>query len=137
MQKDDSQIPEEMARNKKLLEAKSEQYEAILEEEKLQDIRVQCVDFLEAVTSKVHAFYNTPLSNCEEEPFGTRLHADTPCCHVPVFSRCIHTTPIAGRHGESGDLVACGRDPMAAECVCPEWSRNSDYQHRDSQCVPD
>ena len=30
-------------------------YEAILEEEKLQDIRIQCVDFCEATTSKVHA----------------------------------------------------------------------------------
>ena len=30
-------------------------HEAILEEEKLQDIRVQCVDFCEATTSKVHA----------------------------------------------------------------------------------
>ena len=30
-------------------------YEAILEEEKLQDIRVQCVDFCETMTSKVHA----------------------------------------------------------------------------------
>ena len=29
--------------------------EAILEEEKLQDIRMQCVDFCEAMTSKVHA----------------------------------------------------------------------------------
>ena len=30
-------------------------YEAILEEEKLQDIRIQCVDFCEAITSEVHA----------------------------------------------------------------------------------
>ena len=30
-------------------------YEAILEEEKLQDITVQCVDYCEAMTSKVHA----------------------------------------------------------------------------------
>ena len=29
--------------------------EAILEEETLQDIRMQCVDFCEAMTSKVHA----------------------------------------------------------------------------------
>ena len=72
---------EEMAQIKKLLEANSEPasqrwqarrgvcwaasggqkatwgkwYEAILEEEKLQDFRVQCVDFCEAMTSKVHA----------------------------------------------------------------------------------
>ena len=30
-------------------------YEAVLEEEKLQDLRLQCVDFCEATTSKVHA----------------------------------------------------------------------------------
>ena len=48
----------------------------------------------------------------------THLHADTPCCRVPGFSRCIHTTPIAVRYGESGDSVASGRDSTATECVC-------------------
>ena len=127
-------------------------YEAILEEEKLQDIRVQCVDFCEAMTSKVHAvlqhapfdlrggtFRQHPrflVATVDYQGKTTPLHADTPCCHVPGFSRCIRTTPIAGRHLESGDSVASGRDSTAAECLCPEWSRNGDYQNRSSQCVP-
>ena len=31
--------------------------------------------------------------------------------------------------------MASGRDSTATECVCPEWSRNCDYQYRSGQCA--
>ena len=83
-------------------------------------------------------FYNTPFrlarrnlsatptcsgGNCWLPGKATPLHADTPCCRVPGFSRCTHTTPIAVRDGESGDSVASRRNSTATECACPEWSR--------------
>ena len=113
---------EEMAQIKKLLEANSDSrsmktdqrkrvlggikrteaiwerwYEAILEEEKLQgnkDITVQCVDFCEAMTSKVHAvlrhapfdlrggtFRQHPrvlVATVDHQEKSTPLHTDTP-----------------------------------------------------------
>ena len=117
-------------------------YEALLEEEKpldSKDVTVQCVDFCEAVTSKVHAvlqhapfdlrrgtFLQHPRVLVAAVEYQEKPHLCVQILHAAMFpglSRCKHTTPIPGRYGESGDSVASGRDPTAAECVCPEWSR--------------
>ena len=37
--------------------------------------------------------------NCWPPRKPTSLPTETPCCHVPGLSRCIHTTPSAGCHG--------------------------------------
>lgn len=44
-------------------------YEVIQEEEKLQDIRIQCVDFCEAMTSKVRAALQHAPSDLRGETF--------------------------------------------------------------------
>ena len=90
---------------KKRLLGRERWFEAIKEEETLQrkkDITVQCVDVCEATTSKMHAVLlrlakrNLPTTsmcsggNCWIPRKPTPLPADTPCCHVPGLSRCIH-----------------------------------------------
>ena len=100
-------------------------YEAILEEDKLQsnkDITVQCIDFCEATTSKVHAVLQHAPSDLRGGTFlqhprvlvATVDYQESPhlCMQIlqapmfPGFSRCIHPTPSAGCHGESGHTRA-------------------------------
>ena len=99
-------------------------YEAILEEEKLQDtkdITIQCVDFCETTTSKAHAVLQHAPSDLRGGTFlqhprvlvATVDYQEKPLlcmqilhCNVPSYARCIHTSPSAGCHGESGDTGA-------------------------------
>ena len=93
-------------------------YEAILEEEKLQgskDITIQCVDFCEAMTSKVHAvlqhapfdlrggtFRQHPRVLVATVDFQENPNLCLQILHAAMF---IHTTPSAGIRRLSGFLT--------------------------------
>ena len=95
-------------------------YEAVNEEERLQNskgITVQCIDFCEATTAKVHAVFRLapadsrggtllqhPLcsgGNCGIPRKPTSLPTDPPCSQVPGLSRRIHIAAGISCLGES------------------------------------
>ena len=96
-------------------------YEAILKKEKLQgskDITVQCVDFCEAMTSKVHAVLQHAPFDLRGGTFRqhprTVDYQENPylCMQIllaamfQVSRGALRTAPSAGSHGESRDSVA-------------------------------
>ena len=93
-------------------------YEAIMEEEKLQsnrDITVQCIDFCEATTSKVHAVLQHAPSDLLGGTFlqHPRVKEDPHLCprifHAAMFQVFeVHTyySECWLSHGESGDTGA-------------------------------
>ena len=128
-------------------------YAAILEEEKLQgskDITVQCVDFCEAMTSKVravlqHAPFDLRGGTFRQHPcvlvatvdYQEKPHICMQTLHAAVFqvSRGAYTLLRVVAVTESQEIQWL-LDETTVECVCPEWPCNRDYQGRDSQCVP-
>ena len=121
-------------------------YESMLEEEKLQDIRIQCVDFCEAVTSKVHAVLQNAPFNLRGGTF--RQHPRVLVATVGYQEKphlCMQTLHAAVFQVSRGayiqlQLLAVTESQetqwLLDEIVCPEWSRNGDYQYRSGQCVP-
>ena len=125
--------------------------DAILEEEKLQDIRVQCVDFCEAMTSKVRAvlqhapfdyrggtFRQHPRVLVATSDYQEKPHFCMQILHAAMFqvSRgayiVLRLLAVTENQETQWLLDEIQRQPG----VCPERPRNGDYQYRSSQCVP-
>ena len=128
--------------------------EAILEEEKLQgskDITVQCVDFCEAMTSNVHAVlqrapFDLRGGTLRQHPpvlvatvdYQEKPHLCMQILHAAMFqvSRGAHILLRLLAVTENQETQWLLDEIQRQPSVCPEWSRNGDYQYRNSQCVP-
>ena len=124
-----------------------------MEEEKLQsnkDITVQCIDFCEATTSKVHAvlqhapsdlrggtFLQHPRVLVATVDYQENPHLCMQILHAAMFQvlrgayRLLRVLAVTESQETPGLLDEIQQQPSE----CPEWSRNRDYQCRGSQCV--